>query len=421
MRIGFISTRFEGTDGVTLEAAKWARVLESDGHQCYWFAGKLDTPTESSYLFEEAFFGCPHILALQAKLFGCPGRSQETTDEIQEIKRRCKQALREFIENFELDLVIPQNVLAIPIHVPLGLAVAELIAETGIPAIAHHHDFYWERKRFSPTAVSDYLEQAFPPVILGGHYANVVINSAAVSDLSSRCGMPSVLIPNVFDFESAPSINLHGADLREQIGVADDEVFVLQPTRIVERKGIEHAIELVRLMQVAKPEKKIAFVVSHDAGDEGFDYFDNLVEQSKAAGVRMLFIGDRINESRKSGPDGRKRYSLWDVYPHADLVTYPSLYEGFGNAFLEALWFRKPVFLNRYSVYVRDIEPHGFKVVAIDEALTEQSVEDSWRLIEDRELASDWAEHNYQLCLEHYSHAVLQKQLRAILTQQFPV
>jgi hypothetical protein len=37
--IGFVSTRFAGTDGVTLEASKWARVLAAKGHKCFWFAG----------------------------------------------------------------------------------------------------------------------------------------------------------------------------------------------------------------------------------------------------------------------------------------------------------------------------------------------------------------------------------------------
>jgi len=31
--IGFVSTRFAGTDGVTLESSKWAEVLEQKGHQ----------------------------------------------------------------------------------------------------------------------------------------------------------------------------------------------------------------------------------------------------------------------------------------------------------------------------------------------------------------------------------------------------
>ena len=43
-RIGFISTRFFGTDGVTLEAEKWAHMLTGQGHSCYWMGGLLDTP-----------------------------------------------------------------------------------------------------------------------------------------------------------------------------------------------------------------------------------------------------------------------------------------------------------------------------------------------------------------------------------------
>jgi hypothetical protein len=42
-------------------------------------------------------------------------------------------------------------------HVPLGLALTETIVETQIPTIAHHHDFHWERIRFSVNAVSDYI------------------------------------------------------------------------------------------------------------------------------------------------------------------------------------------------------------------------------------------------------------------------
>ena len=42
---------------------------------------------------------------------------------------------------------------------------------------------------------------------------------------------------------------------------------------------------------------------------------------------------DRVGETRGVNAKGEKVYTLTDVYPHADLVTYPSLYEGFGNAF----------------------------------------------------------------------------------------
>lgn len=37
---------------------------------------------------------------------------------------------------------------------------------------------------------------------------------------------------------------------------------------------------------------------------------------------------------------------LWDLYTAADLVTCPSLYEGFGNALIEAFDDKVPVLIN---------------------------------------------------------------------------
>ena len=54
--IGFISTRFAGIDGVSLEASKWATVLEKSGHSCYWFAGELDRAPTNCFLVSEAHF-----------------------------------------------------------------------------------------------------------------------------------------------------------------------------------------------------------------------------------------------------------------------------------------------------------------------------------------------------------------------------
>ena len=54
--IGFVSTRFAGTDGVSLEAAKWSEIFERSGHRCFWFAGEIDRDPERSHLVPEAFF-----------------------------------------------------------------------------------------------------------------------------------------------------------------------------------------------------------------------------------------------------------------------------------------------------------------------------------------------------------------------------
>ena len=55
-RIGFVSTRIAGTDGVTLETYKWYQVLERNGYECCFFAGELDTPKERSMLEPKAHF-----------------------------------------------------------------------------------------------------------------------------------------------------------------------------------------------------------------------------------------------------------------------------------------------------------------------------------------------------------------------------
>jgi glycosyltransferase involved in cell wall biosynthesis len=98
------------------------------------------------------------------------------------------------------------------------------------------------------------------------------------------------------------------------------------------------------------------------------------------AKIDVRFISDRVGETRGLTNDGKKIYTLFDIYPHADLVTYPSHYEGFGNAFLEAVYFGKPVVVNTYAVYARDIDPLGFKIVKMSQLVTRDVIELAARL-----------------------------------------
>ena len=290
-------------------------------------------------------------------------------------------------------------------NIPLGIAITELIAETGMPAIAHHHDFYWERDRFMINAVSDYLNMAFPPNL--PTIAHIVINSYAHQQLSLRTGISAEVIPNIMDFENPPSPpDAYTHNVRRDLGLEDDELFVLQPTRVVKRKGIEHAIELVcRLGMKAK------LVISHDAGDEGFDYQERLKEYAEFLKVNLVFASDVINERRGSTGDGRKIYTLEDIYPYADLVTYPSTFEGFGNAFLEAIYFRKPVVVNTYSIYTKDIKPKGFSVVELDGYVTRDALEKTRQILTDLKLRQEMVDLNYELGKQYYSYDILRRRL----------
>ncbi|NCF84182.1 MAG: glycosyltransferase [Verrucomicrobiaceae bacterium] len=409
-KIGFISTRFAGTDGVSLEAAKWAQVLSEEGHQCFWYSGRSDRDPTLSFCVPEAYFGNPENVWISERIWGRQHRDKVISERIRTLADYLKTTLYRFVETYEIDLLIPQNALTIPMHLPLGLAITEFLAETQLPAIAHHHDFYWERERFSITAVKDHLDAAFPPSLPNIRHA--VINSSAQTALAFRKGLGSMLVPNVFQFESPPpQPDDYSADFRQQIGLADDDILVLQPTRIVPRKGIEHTIKLIGMLK--DPRYKV--VISHDAGDEGYAYHDQLVEIAGAEGVDLRCVAERISEERQTDAHGKKCYTLWDIYPQADLVTFPSLYEGFGNALLEAFYFRKPVLVNRYAVYVEDIEPKGFRVISIDGFVAKETVGEVQQLMAAPEAQRAMVDHNYALAKQHFGYTGLRATLQALM------
>ena len=407
--VGFVSTRFAGTDGVSLETEKWATVFQREGFSCFYFAGELDRPPACSYLAEEAHFTHPDIKYIYNNCFGVHKRERHITQKIMGIKRKLKDDLYKFIKKFSIELLVPENSLTIPLNIPLGLAITEVISETGIPTIAHHHDFFWERQQFLTNAVWEYLNMAFPPHLPS--IQHVTINSSGDNQLSLRTGISGTIIPNVMDFENPPPpLNGYAKDVRQSLGVADDELLILQPTRVVKRKGIEHAIELVNRLGV-----KAKLIISHASGDEGYDYEQRVREYSKLMNVNTVFVSDIINEHRGLTKTGEKIYTLNDIYPHADLVTYPSTFEGFGNAFLEAVYFRKPIVVNKYSIYSFDIEPKGFDTIEIDGFVTEDAVRKTREVLENPELRQKMVETNYEIATRCYSYSVLQQKLKNLI------
>ncbi|HEB65612.1 MAG TPA: glycosyltransferase [Chloroflexi bacterium] len=408
-RIGFVSTRLAGTDGVSLETAKWARVLTEMGHECFFFAGELDWPSERSYHLPEAHFQHPEIQAINADLFDDYRRSSKTSGEVHHLRYYIKEHLHAFIEKFDLELLITENALSIPMNVPLGLALTELIAETCMPTVGHHHDFFWERKRFGVSGANDYLRAAFPPTLPSIHH--VVINSFAARQLALRTGVTSTVIPNVMDFDHPPDPpDAYSADLRAVLGLRPEERFILQPTRVVPRKRIEHAIEIVRRLGIPA-----RLVITHSAGDEGTAYFRYLQEYARLLNTPMLFAAEHFNHVRQRTPDGRKIYALADAYQHADLVTYPSTVEGFGNAFLESIYYKRPLVMSTYEIFRTDIQPKGFQVVGFDDFITDETVEQARRILEDPALAEEITARNYELGRRHYSFRALEKHLTALM------
>jgi glycosyltransferase involved in cell wall biosynthesis len=217
------------------------------------------------------------------------------------------------------------------------------------------------------------------------------------------------------EFEKEPpQVDTYASDIHQVIGLDEDELLVLQPTRVVARKGIEHAIELIRRLGM-----KATLVIPHAVGDEGLAYERRIREFAEFLGVRLKLVSEIVGEFRKQTVEGKKIYSLADIYPYADLITYPSIYEGFGNAFLEAIYYRKPIVVNNYSVFSVDIKPKGFQVIEFDGYVTEEAVEHTRKVLTNPELRKEMADHNYKLAMRYYSYTVLQQKLKALLTDCF--
>jgi len=408
--IGFVSTRLKGTDGVSLETTKWVEVLEQMRFNCFFFAGETDWPADRTMTEPIAHYLHPRILELHSHFFGTKTRSYKLTDQIHELRVIYKTSLYEFVDAFSIDMLIIENAVSIPVNIPFGLAITEFIAETNIPAVGHHHDFYWERERFMVNCVNDYINMAFPPSL--NSLSHVVINTEARKMLGYRRGIASTVIPNVFNYDrEPPGIDEYNKDIRRDLGLAPDDIIFLQPTRIVQRKGIESAIEVIHRLQ----NPKIKLVITHSAKDEGKEYYNRIISYAELMDVPIVINPSIFADKRATGENGEKIYSIWDIYPHADFVTYPSSYEGFGNAFLEAIFFKKPLLVNRYSIYQQDIEPIGFEIVAMNNYVNDKVINQIKDLLNNPKKTEEMVEKNFHLAARFFSYEVLEQRLKTIL------
>jgi hypothetical protein len=187
MHIGIIATRLKGTDGVSLEVEKISRVLRRMGHELYYCAGELGGYAQEGTLIPSMHFEHPAIQVLSQRAFGAEAAQQDRdilVGDIQKLADEIRGPLRNFIRANQLDLVITQNAQSIPMNLPLGVCLHDLIAELGIDTIAHHHDLYWERERFQGNTILDLLDTAFPPKL--PTIQHVTINTIAQKRLKAR-------------------------------------------------------------------------------------------------------------------------------------------------------------------------------------------------------------------------------------------
>ncbi len=448
--IGMFHYQVGRTDGVSLEMDKWRQVLDEMGHTVHYAAGDLGsaqgtlipemyhhTP-EAEQLYRNTFVALtdyPHNAAYRAHLYAL-------ADVIEARFRR-------WIEDKGIDFLIPQNVWSVAVNPSVAIAVTRTMRDLGLPALAHNHDFYWERVEgvcLTCSAAVELADKFLPPHDATARH--VVINSLAQKELALRKGIHATVVPNVFDFDGPGwEPDAYNADFRQRIGLREKDVMILQATRVVARKGIELAVDLVKTLDTPEfraqlrglglydgrtfdEDSRIVLVLAGYVRDDvSGEYVQHLREKIADAGIDALFVGDIIDHERRM-ENGRKIYSLWDAYVYADFVTYPSWWEGWGNQLLEAIRARLPIALFEYPVYVADIKDKGFRVVSFGDVITgrdekgliqvppqviHRAAAETVALLTDADLRAEVVNHNFAVAQHHYSLDALHRYLATLI------
>ena len=439
MNIALCHFRVGETDGVSLEMDKWKIELEKLGHKVYLLAGS--TGSTEGYVIPELHYKSPEnnkFVKNAYKVLEDYKDGDELEEAIMAYAKKIEAGLEIFVKKYNIDILVPNNIWSLGWGLPAGIAFNHAAKKLNVKCIAHNHDFHWERVRYSnPTCnnITKLLNEYFPPE--DDLFKHAVINDIARREMLKRKDIKATIVPNVFDFKAQFwKIDNYNKDFRKTIGIDKNDILVLQGTRIAERKAIELAIDVLGEMQTDKKiqplynnklydgrqfgkDNKIVYVMAGlPEAEEG--YIEQLIKKAENLGVKMIFVNDVIEHSR-SVVNGVKCYSLWDAYAHADLVTYPSVLEGWGNQFLEAIFAKKPVIVYEYPVYVSDLKDKGFDVISlgdthevdpnglviVDEKLIKKAAIEAIDILINSGKRIKIAENNFAICDKYFSYQSL--------------
>ena len=449
--VGILHYLLGSTDGVSLEDEKWIEIMESMGHRVVRIAGDLngkpgyEIPAmyhhtdEAHRFFKNTMFALTDFeddAALRKAIF-------ESADAIEE-------KLTKIIKKEKIDILMPNNVLTLFYNPATTIAVTNVIRKLDLTVISHNHDFYWDRvddfclPTKTAVEISDYY---VPPRLPKAVHA--VINSYSQKRLFERKGIASTIVPNVFDFSEEWASDEYNADFRETVGLKEDDIYILQATRVIPRKGIGMALDFVAALNDPERRKvleakglyngkkftkdsRIVFVLAGFTRDDQSGYYTKaLRERIDELGIDALFIEDHIAAERGEGPNGEKIYSLWDAYDQADFITYPSFWEGWGNQLLEAMKSKTATMIFEYPVYQTDLASAGLKMVSIGDEMEinpktklaeapqkaiDKAADEAISILTDGDAYRDMVDHNFKVGEENFSMTTLRAYIKMLIS-----
>jgi hypothetical protein len=409
-KIGICHYRLGKTDGVSLEIVKRKKMLEQMGYQVKLISGTRQIGAD--IIIPELEFDRPDIIKIKENAFaGFKLKNNKNDYENEDDLLEDISQIADIIKNKFLlinarekfDYLFLHNIFTHGRHISAAKSFYDIIKETHTKVISFNHDFYESYEGlYTPRTpkIKAYLKTYVPPPVKD--IKHVTINSLSQALLYKKIKHKSILFPDTFEFKQKPWIkDRYNKDLLETFGIKENDLIILQATRIVERKAIELTVDLITALNKRKKELGGKTLYNGKRLDEKFNivfafgqyiepasrvYKQKLIDKMEKQGVKYKFLSDRIEHvrikknyrkricrMRSNSSAGKhsckvkprlikkvkKIYSLWDAYVFADLVSYPSTWEGFGNQFLEAVFAKKPTVVFEYPVFVADIKEEG--------------------------------------------------------------
>jgi glycosyltransferase involved in cell wall biosynthesis len=236
------------------------------------------------------------------------------------------------------DCAIAHNLMTMPFHLPATQVIAELAEEKHRvlawthDLAANNQDYFVPRNR-----VFDMIRERQP----GIEY--IVISERRAQEFRELTGTSvDAVVPNGIDLSIALGLTPEVSQLLG--GINPQEAILLYPTRILQRKNISLALQiLAAFLEIEFPAWLLVTGAANGYNPGAEAHFVGLKQQASDLGVseRIRWVNEHffVDDAQ-----------LRSLYLASDALLFPTKQEGFGLPILEAATFRLPIFCS-------DIEP----------------------------------------------------------------
>jgi glycosyltransferase involved in cell wall biosynthesis len=326
-----------------------SRLLAQQGHQVRLIFGKGGGVSQKNIEECEVPLLSPENLRVeevQQEIL----EKNERTEEFRRLTNEIKQELSRLFS--DLDACIVHNIPSMPFNFAATAAINELADEMKARPIYWLHDTALVRDEWK-----DQIGK-FPLTLL--HHKNEKITfvtptsfrAQQFASLDEPYKIPKMnVIPNGVSVQEYLKIDEITKQLMRRLGLTFNDFIILTPVRVLPRKNIELALNVVHELLHISGKKKIKLLITGPIGADlnSMGYEARLKEIIRARGLEdsVIFCHNLVSFKRQFSNNKIVKWSVADVYNIADLVFIPSKEEGFGLPVIEAGAARKPVFCSR--------------------------------------------------------------------------